>query len=117
MAASRETYSIKFHWKYAHRFFHNRKPNILDRIHSVCFLLKRVILEKRTRKLFIEDNFNRPYNRLVGCKIKKKHRYIFDDDFYDNENHYFCLYCRKTITENDYRLDIRNKKIQKIRKR
>ena len=48
-----------------------------------------------------------------------KHRYIFDDDYIhsSDESYYFCLYCGKRIKESEYYLDIRNKKIQKIRKR
>lgn len=119
MASSRESFSIINYWKYPRRLLYNRKRNIFDKIFSIFYLIKRFITEKYARKLFIEDNFNRPYNKYFNCKLKKTHRYIFDDDYIhsSDESYYFCLYCGKRIKESEYYLYIRNKKIQKIRKR
>lgn len=117
MGASRESYSISFHWKYP-SYLINRKRNVFDRIESIYYLIKRSLTNKYGRRLFIEDNFTRPYNKFFRCKIRKIHRYIYDDDFHStDEPYYFCLYCGKRIKESVYHLDIRNKKIQKIRKR
>ena len=118
--ASRESYSIGHYWKYPRREFKNEKyykrKNIFCylyiRILSLGILLERIIESKWKRKMFWVDNFTRPYNKLIGCRITKHKWFYIDDD-----EMAFCTKCYKKtghMTHSEWK---RHQKLHKIKKR
>jgi len=83
------------------------------RFYSVGSLLLKVIRGKKhwERRYFWLDNFVIPYNKLIGCKIRK-HEWFYMDD----EEEAFCINCHKRSGHIPLAIWDRNEKLKKIKK-
>lgn len=118
--ASRESYDIKNYWKYPR----NKKDRIypctikkfpIDKIRSVLYLIKHkfILGSKYDKRMFWLDNITKPYNKIIGCKLRGHHVWFY---MYDEERA-FCTKCQKIteiISKDQWE---RVKKIKRIKKR
>ena len=81
----------------------------LIKLISVLSLLKNIFFYKDVRYYFIIDNFIKPYNKIIGCKIFN-HKIYYDKIYHS----YICKKCDKIFSKEEYNKYIRIKKIKNI---
>lgn len=128
--AGRESYAISNYWKYPryNRFRNNReypsfhllpkRQQFVLRIKSVWYFIWKKFVRgyKWDRKMFILDNIEIPYNKILGCRLRGKHDWFYADD----EMYAFCTKCHKRspeMTREQFDRSLKLKqKINKIKK-
>lgn len=125
--ASRESYSIRREWNdpsnARHRRFrtypsfrlYSKREKFKLRIISVYYytIRKFILGNKYDRTMFWLDNVTIPYNKIIGCKLRGKHKWYYLDD--DEEA--FCTKCHKRSGYISRSQWTRVEKLKEIKKR